>query len=198
MVLTAVHTDVVLGPLSRQGPTKLHHARLGSVVARLLLRVVHDAAAHAGNKHNGRRLARSDGGTSNSLRDEERAREVDVDQAAEHALLVRLGGDVAVCDARGVDEHVRGAVGAGHGLHRRVDGADVAHVYLIERHGEAGLGVQLRCGGVAQLLVCVEEGDGFGARLGAGSGHEVAQAAGTAGGMGVRVDGGLSNGGREL
>lgn len=176
----AVDADVVLGPLGRQRPAQLDHARLGRVVARLLLRVVDNTTAHGRDQHDGCALASRDGSPPDGLRHEERAREVDIHQAPEHGGVVRLGGEVAVCDSRRVDEHVGRAVRVADGLHRRVDGAAVADVYLIERHGEARLGVQLCRGRVAEVLVRVEKGDGLGAGLGAGSGHVVAQAAGAA------------------
>lgn len=64
--------DVVLGSLSRQRPAQLHHACLGGIVTRLLLWVVDNATAHAGNKHNGCRPPSSDGGAPYGMRHEER------------------------------------------------------------------------------------------------------------------------------
>lgn len=177
----AVDADAVLGPLGGERLAQLHHARLGGVVAALLLRVVDDGPAHAGHEDDGAGLVRLHHRPPDRLRHQERPRQVDVDQPPEHGRVVRLGLDVGVGDARAVDQHVRRAVQLLDRLERRVDGRAVAHVHLEERHGQARLLVQLARRLVAELLVGVEDDERLGARLGARARDVVAEPPGAAG-----------------
>jgi hypothetical protein len=89
-----VHTYVVFGPFSGQGFAELYDAGFGGVVARLLLGVVHDAAGHGSNEDDGAGLASCDHGLADGLRHQERASQVDVDETAEHAMVIILSLDV--------------------------------------------------------------------------------------------------------
>jgi hypothetical protein len=90
----AVHADVVLGPLSAKRLAELDNTSLGCVVARLLLRVVDDGAGHGRDQDDGSRLACSHHSLTNGLRHQEGSGQVDVDQAAEHDMIVCLSRDV--------------------------------------------------------------------------------------------------------
>jgi hypothetical protein len=90
----AVHTDVVFSPLSTKRLAKLDNASLGCVIARLLLRVVHDRARHGCNQDDRSGLVGCDHRLSNCLRNEERASQVDIYQTTEHNVVISLGWDV--------------------------------------------------------------------------------------------------------
>lgn len=90
----AVYTNVVLGPLSSEGLSELDDSGLGCIVAGLLLWVVDDGSGHRGNEDDGTWLASLNHGLANSLCDHERSVEVDVDQSAEHGVVVSLGWNV--------------------------------------------------------------------------------------------------------
>jgi hypothetical protein len=51
IALTAIYADVVLSPLCCEGSAQLHDTGCRRVVAGLLLRVVYDCAAHAGDEY---------------------------------------------------------------------------------------------------------------------------------------------------
>lgn len=82
------------GPFGREGSPKLDHGRLGGIVTALFLRVVDDRTGHGCDEDDGAASSRSDHVSCAGLRDEERAREVDVDQAAELVCFVLFGFDV--------------------------------------------------------------------------------------------------------
>lgn len=176
----AVDTDLVLGPLSSDGLGKLDDTSLGGVVAALLLGVVDDGAGHGGNQDQAARLASSHHGAANSLGHEEGTSKVDVDQAAEHGGVIGLSLNVGVGNTGSVDQDVGSTVELDNGVNSSVDGSTVTDIDLEEGDGETRLLVQLSGGGVAQLLVGIEDDDGLGTSLGAGSGHVVAQTTSTA------------------
>lgn len=104
----AVDADVVLGPLGGERLAELDHAGLGRVVARLLLRVVDDAAAHRRHEDDAAGLLRRHHGAADGLAHEERAREVDVDEASEHLRSVKVSTGVTL-DYEGVEAWQRTA-----------------------------------------------------------------------------------------
>jgi hypothetical protein len=89
-----VDSDVILSPLSAKRLAELDDASLGRVVAGLLLGVVDNGARHGGDQDDGTRLASCHHGLADGLRHQEGSGEVDVDQAAEHGVVVGLSRDV--------------------------------------------------------------------------------------------------------
>lgn len=81
-------------PLRRQTLTKLDHSRLGSVVSALFLRVQDAYAGDGAEEDDGAGRFGGDHGAGTSLRDEEGAVEVDVDEGAEEGGWVALGGEI--------------------------------------------------------------------------------------------------------
>lgn len=74
-------------------------------------------------------------------------------------------------DPGGIDHDVYGPKVRGHlGYHAR-DRSFVPHVDFVELHGDAGARVQLGGGGVAEVLLPVQQGDGFGTGFGERLGH---------------------------
>jgi len=176
-----VDADAVLGPLRRERFAEMDDAGLGGVVAGLLLGVVDDGARHGGDEDDGAGLLCLDQGPSDGLGHEERAGEVDVDETAEHAVVVFLSLDVGVGDAGRVDEDVWGAERLDDGVDGFDDGAAIAHVDLVELHGSACSSVQLGGGLVAEILVGVEDDDDLGAGLSTCLRHRVTQTTSTTG-----------------
>lgn len=86
----AVDADIVLGPLGGEGLAELDDTGLGGIVARLLLRVVDDAAAHGRHQDDGARLLGIYHGASDGLAHEEGTRQVDVDEASEHLMVASM------------------------------------------------------------------------------------------------------------
>lgn len=177
----AVDTDLVLGPLGGDGLGELDDTGLGGVVAALLLGVVDNGAGHGGDHDQAAGLASGHHGAANGLGHQEGTSEVDVDQTTEHGRVVGLSLDVGVGNTGSVDENIRGAVELDNGVDGGVDGSAVTDVDLEEGNGQTRLLVQLSGGGVAQLLVGIEDDDGLGTGLSTGAGHVVAQAASTTG-----------------
>lgn len=160
----------------------MHNTGLGGVVARLLLRVVDDRTRHAGDEDDASGLLGSHHGLGDSLGHQEGSSKVDVDETAEHRVVVLLGLDVGVGDTGGVDENVGRAESVDDCVDSLDDGAAVTDVDLVELHGDAGALVELGGGLVAKGLVGVEDDDGAGTGLSAGFGNGVTETAGTAGG----------------
>lgn len=175
----AVDTDLVLGPLSSDGLGELDDTGLGGVVAALLLGVVDDGTRHGGNQDQAARLASGHHSAADGLGHQERTSQVDVDETTEHGGVISLSLDVGVGNTGGVDKDVRGAIKLNNGVNGSVDSSAVTDVDLEEGDGETRLLVQLSSGGVSELLVGIEDDDGLGTSLGAGSGHVVAQTTST-------------------
>lgn len=105
-----------------------------------------------------------------SLGDDEGAREVDIQQLSKQVWIVGLGFDVGVDDAGGVDHDVDGSQVVDDLSHDACDGGGVPHVGFVELDGDAGRFVQGGGGGVAQVLLSIQQGDGGGACFGEGLG----------------------------
>ncbi len=90
----AIDANAMLGPFRGQRSTELDDGRFGRVVAALFLRVVDDGAGHGGDEDDGAGGAGGDHGAAAGLRDEEGARDVDVEEAAEFLRVVFFGFDV--------------------------------------------------------------------------------------------------------
>lgn len=82
------------GPFGGQGFPELDHGRFGRIVTALFLRVVYDRAGHGRNEEDGAPCSGPDHVASAGLRDEKRAGQVDVDQAAELVDFVVFRFDV--------------------------------------------------------------------------------------------------------
>ena len=79
-----------------------------------------------------------------------------------------------------VDDNVYGAQVRGHFCRYVRNGLLVAHVDVVELDGYARRRVQFRGRGVPELLLHVEQGDGFGAGFGERLRHVPAQTSGAA------------------
>lgn len=84
----------MLRPLRSQRPRQLHHRRLGRIVRALLLRMEDASPRNGGNEDYGASSLGLDHVAAAGLGDEERASEVDVDEASELGRVVVFGFDV--------------------------------------------------------------------------------------------------------
>lgn len=89
-----VDADAMLCPLGRHGIRQLDNGGFGGVVGTLLLGMQHPIAGDGRDEDDGPAALCFDHVATAGLRDEERTREVDVDEAAEHVWIVVFGFDV--------------------------------------------------------------------------------------------------------
>jgi hypothetical protein len=71
---------------------------LGCIVTGLFLGIVDDGSRHGGNEDNRARLALGDHSFAYSLRHEKGASEIDIDQSAEHGMVINFGWDIRAAD----------------------------------------------------------------------------------------------------
>ena len=84
----------MLSPLGRHGIRQLDDGGFGGVVGTLLLGMQHPSAGDGRDEDDGSAALGFDHVPTAGLGDEERTREVDVDEAAEHFGVVVFGFDV--------------------------------------------------------------------------------------------------------
>ena len=96
-------------------------------------------------------------------------------------MCSKIGWWDGLYDSSGVDEDVYGTEVLHHVRNGLVDGFRAADVDFIERGWDSGAGVEIEGGTDTDVLLYVEDGDGFDTDFCKGHGHVVTETAGPAG-----------------